>query len=177
MRANKWIWGALAVALVPLAAGFAAESGMWHTDVEAAKRLAAESDRLVVLHFWAPWCGPCMRLDREVLNQPGVAQALDSHYVLVKLNYDDCPALAQRYGVQVLPTDVVITPYGQMVNRLQSAPTLARYTGQLAQVAVEAKAQKPAAYIASVPAAGGADADSASEERPSSRYTNYRPAP
>jgi thioredoxin-like negative regulator of GroEL/YHS domain-containing protein len=136
MRALPCFLSMLALAGTLASGAKAAEQINWQSDVEAAKRLAARTNRLVVLHFWAPWCGPCMRLEREVFNQPGVGEALEAHYVPVKINLDQAQSMARQYGVQAIPADVVITPQGKLVQKLQSPGDARRYTGQLTQVAV-----------------------------------------
>jgi thioredoxin 1 len=59
-----------------------------------------QSDKAVLVDFWAEWCGPCHAI-APVLDQ--IAQERDELKV-VKLNIDEEPAVAQRYGVMSIPT-------------------------------------------------------------------------
>lgn len=118
----------------------------WHQDLESAKAVAKESGRLVLVHFWTPTCGPCLALEQNVFNQPGVAAALEAQYVPVKLNADENSATAQWFGITRVPTDVVVTPDGQLVGKLVSPPTPAGYVAEVTSLASKYASRSGQAY-------------------------------
>lgn len=135
MRAIYRIQLAIVVVLTGYVGAFAEDSVTWQPNLETAQRLAAQSNRLILIHFGAPWCKPCGRLEQEVLSKPELGTALEPNFVCVKLNVDDAPGTARMYGVSSIPTDVIITPTGKLVSAQPSAPTVNQYITQMTQVA------------------------------------------
>ena len=71
----------------------------------------------VIVDLWAPWCGPC-RMVSPALAQ--VATEMAGRVKLVKVNVDDSPKLQQRFGVQAIPTLMVLRK-GQVAARQAGA--------------------------------------------------------
>ena len=80
------------------------------------KREVIDSDKPVLLDFWAPWCGPC----RMVL--PIVEEIADerSDIKVGKINVDEQPGLAKQFGVMSIPT-LVVMKNGKVINQAAGA--------------------------------------------------------
>ena len=72
---------------------------------------------LVMIDFWAEWCGPC-RAIAPVLEE--MAEASEGRVTLMKVNVDENPGLAARYGIRSIPT-ILFFKGGAVVERVVGA--------------------------------------------------------
>ena len=82
---------------------------------------------LMLVDFWAEWCGPCKMLS-PVIEE--LAQEFDGKVLVGKVNVDEEPELARRFGVMTIPT-VVFLKNGKEVERKVGAMPAAVFRGVL----------------------------------------------
>ena len=117
--------------------GVCQEGISWAPDVNAAIATASRNNQLVLLHFWAPGCRPCVALESNVFNRPDVAAAISQGFVPVKVNAENHPELARKYKVDRWPMDIVITPAGYPVHSMVSPQDPREYMQALYRVAAQ----------------------------------------
>jgi protein disulfide-isomerase len=99
----------------------------WYEDFEAAKAEAAATGKYLFLNFsGSDWCGWCIKLDDEVLNQKPFLNYAKDHLVLTVLDFPRSKKqsqalqsqnqnLAREFGIMGFPTIVILDSQGQLV--------------------------------------------------------------
>jgi thioredoxin 1 len=76
-----------------------------------------EDEKLVIVDFWATWCGPCRMLS-PLLDE--VEEEMADKVVVVKVNVDDADEIAMRYRIMSIPT-LLFFKGGQLVDKTVGA--------------------------------------------------------
>ena len=84
------------------------------------------SEKLVLLDFWASWCGPC-RMVSPIVDEIAAER---SDIKVCKINVDEQPELAARFGVMSIPT-LVVMKNGKVVNQATGARPKAQILAML----------------------------------------------
>ncbi len=77
------------------------------------EEVVLNSDKTVLIDFWATWCGPC-KMQSPIIEE--LSNELEGRAVIAKLNVDDNPELAAQFSVMSIPTLIFIKD-GKIVDR------------------------------------------------------------
>ena len=76
-----------------------------------------QDDKLVIVDFWAVWCGPCRMLSPIV---DEIAEEMADKVTVVKCNVDDCEEIAMQYRIMSIPT-LIFFKNGEIVDKTVGA--------------------------------------------------------
>ncbi|MCG6155872.1 thioredoxin family protein [Rubinisphaera margarita] len=93
---------------------------VWSTNLDGALTRAKETGKPVLIDFAAPWCPPCVMMDRHVWPDSSVQTMLKDQVIPVRVEIDSTstPDAALKYSVKYLPTVLLVDPQGQEIERV-----------------------------------------------------------
>jgi thioredoxin 1 len=112
-----------------------------HVTDAAFEKTVLNSTIPAIVDFWAPWCGPC-RMVAPILDK--LAKEYSGKVLIAKVNTDDNPEWAMKYGVQGIPT-MIFVANGKLIHRQVGAlpePVLRDLVAQFLDVVSQNEADK-----------------------------------
>ena len=88
---------------------------------------AKQQDKHIFIRFSASWCLPCQMLNDQLANHPEIVKDINEIYIGIELDYDDPNDLEWfvRYGIQCLPTMMVIDDMGKTIDKINGTGSIA----------------------------------------------------
>jgi thiol:disulfide interchange protein len=141
-RHERWLWAVVVAVVVAIqwpmlkglyyrTTGSASPPAAiaWRTDLDAALREAQAAGKPVFVDFAASWCPPCIVMQHDVWPDRRVTTILQRDYIPVHIDVDRDGATAARYGVEGIPTLLVLDGGGavQRTASYMSASALANW--------------------------------------------------
>ncbi len=136
---------AICFVLVGFSPVWGGQGVQWETDFKTAMKTAEETNRLVLIHFYGDQCPPCRMMDKEVFPQKAVADALEPHFVSLKVNTEQNPKAVQNLNITSIPMDLIVTPQREIIFRRKGGCSAEQYIDELLSVIQTLQAQREAA--------------------------------
>lgn len=114
----------------------------WFTNWNEARAAVLETGRPLLIHFGTEYCPPCRQMEKTVFSQEAVQVLAGAYFVAVKVDGSRNQKLCENFNVGQFPTDIIVTPAGNVLARHTGFQNATQYSSFLTLAA--AKVQLPA---------------------------------
>ena len=122
----------------------------WRQNADAAADESIETGRPLLMKFSATWCGPCQRMNRETLSDPALARLVNATVIPVDVDIDRASDLARDLRIESVPTILIVSPRGEVLERVAGFQTVRQLEMLLKRADVNAAVrQRPTADLGS----------------------------
>ncbi len=87
----------------------------WYKNLDEAVEAARQTDRPMMIDFWADWCAPCRIMDAEVYTDPDLITVFQEKMIGVRIHFDLQPDMVRKFDVLALPYLVFTNSYGTVL--------------------------------------------------------------
>ena len=91
------------------------------------EEVVLKSDKLVIIDFWAEWCGPCRMVDPIIKE---IGEEYDGKVLVTKVDVDSNPGISSKLGIRNIPT-VMFFKNGKMVDKQVGAVPKSNFISKL----------------------------------------------
>lgn len=143
MHANRYLSLAVLLSMTLVSTAFAQSGIRWTNNLHEAQQVAQRDGRLILIHFYTNWCGPCRKLERDVFPRTDVAASMMKNYVPVLIDAEQFRDVAAHFQVDRFPTDIITDASGRVVYRTGTPQDPIRYIQLLDGVASDHRFATP----------------------------------
>jgi thioredoxin-like negative regulator of GroEL len=104
----------LLITLLILLSSTAFAQVRWLKNEKLAKAIATEKDQLILMDFWATWCGPCKKMDSDMWDTEEF-KVLSENFVPFKIDIDRENELSRFYNINSIPHVIIATANGDII--------------------------------------------------------------
>lgn len=112
----------------------------WGYDFQQAQELSKKTGKPILAHFYSGYCNPCMMMETYVFPNPTIIETVQKSFIPVKINVDQNQAIKEKYNINSVPFDLVLTSNDQIIHFARGGQNVNGYWQFLMIAQTKAKA-------------------------------------